>query len=64
MISDALGTGVLQPAWTERWFEGWFIGSVGVTALGIWLGQKIKGDGVWDDEDDAWDRDMEMGKRL
>ncbi len=64
VISDALGTGVLQPAWTERWFEGWFIGSVGVTALGIWLSQKIKGDNVWDDGDDAWDYDMEMGKRL
>jgi Abscisic acid G-protein coupled receptor/The Golgi pH Regulator (GPHR) Family N-terminal len=64
VISDALGTGVLQPAWTERWFEGWFIGSVGVTAVGIWLSQKIKGDGVWDDEDDVWDRDIEMGKRL
>lgn len=62
VISDALGTGVLQPAWTEKWFEGWFIGSVGVTAMGIWLSQKLKGDGVWDD--DTWDTDIEMGKRL
>jgi Abscisic acid G-protein coupled receptor/The Golgi pH Regulator (GPHR) Family N-terminal len=62
VISDALGTGVLQPAWTEKWFDGWFIGSVMVTAVGIWLSQKIKGDGVWDD--DVWETDMEMGKRV
>lgn len=62
VISDALGTGVLQPAWTEKWFDGWFIGSVVVTAVGIWLSQKIKGDGVWYDDD--WDPDIEMGKRL
>jgi Abscisic acid G-protein coupled receptor/The Golgi pH Regulator (GPHR) Family N-terminal len=62
VISDALGTGVLQPAWTEKWFDGWFIGSVMVTAVGIWLSQKIKGDGVWDD--DVWEADIEMGKRV
>ncbi len=62
VISDALGTGVLQPAWTEKWFDGWFIGSVVVTAVGIWLSHKIKGDGVWDD--DTWETDIEMGKRL
>jgi Abscisic acid G-protein coupled receptor/The Golgi pH Regulator (GPHR) Family N-terminal len=62
VINDALGTGVLQPAWTEKWFEGWFLGAAVVTALGIWLSQKIKGDGVWDD--DTWDTDIEMGKRL
>lgn len=62
VISEALGTGVLQPAWTEKWFDGWFIGSVMVTALGIWLSHKIKGDGVWDD--DTWETDIEMGKRL
>jgi hypothetical protein len=57
-----MGIGVLQPAWTEKWFDGWFIGSVMVTAVGIWLSQKIKGDGVWDD--DVWETDMEMGKRV
>lgn len=62
VINDALGTGVLGPAWTEKWFDGWFIGSVLMTATGIWLSQTIKGDGVWDD--DTWDRDIEMGKRL
>lgn len=62
VISEALGTGVLQPAWTEKWFDGWFIGSVVVTGVGIWLSHKIKGDGVWDD--DTWDTDVEMGKRL
>jgi hypothetical protein len=30
--------------------------------VGIWLSQKIKGDGVWYDDD--WDPDIEMGKRL
>jgi Abscisic acid G-protein coupled receptor/The Golgi pH Regulator (GPHR) Family N-terminal len=62
VISDALGTGVLQPAWTEKWFDGWFIAAVTVTAVGIWLSHKIKGDGVWDD--DTWEGDIEMGKRL
>ncbi len=62
VISEALGTGLLQPAWTEKWFDGWFVGSVVVTAVGIWLSHKIKGDGVWND--DTWDTDAEMGKRL
>ena len=62
VISNALGTGVLQPAWTEKWFDGWFLGSVMVTAVGIWLSHKMKGDGVWDD--DTWETDLEMGKRL
>jgi Abscisic acid G-protein coupled receptor/The Golgi pH Regulator (GPHR) Family N-terminal len=61
VISDALGTGVLQPAWMEKWFDGWFTGSVMVTMMGIWLSHKIKGDGVWDD--DTWETDIEMGKR-
>lgn len=61
VISDALGAGVLQPAWTEEWFDGWFMGSVVLTAVGIWLGHKIKGDGVWDD--DTWDTDIETGKQ-
>lgn len=62
VISDALGAGVLQPAWTEKWFDGWFLGSVVVTAVGIWLTHQIKGDGVWGD--DTWETDIEMGKRL
>lgn len=61
VISEALGTGVLQPAWMEKWFDGWFIGSVMVTAVGVWLSHKIKGDGVWDD--DSWDTDVELGKQ-
>ena len=61
VINDALGTGTLQPTWTESWFEGWFVASVLATTVGIWLSQKIKGNGIWDD--DGWDTDIELGKQ-
>lgn len=69
VISDALGTGVLEPAWVDRWFEGWFLGAVMLTAGGIWIGRKVGGQGgtgmgwAGEDEDEGWDGDVEMGKR-
>jgi hypothetical protein len=60
VINDALGTGVLEAKWVDRWFEGWFLIAVGLTAVGIWVGRKLGG-GEWDD--DVWDGDIEMGKR-
>jgi Abscisic acid G-protein coupled receptor/The Golgi pH Regulator (GPHR) Family N-terminal len=62
VISDALGVGVLEPVWASKWFDGFFIVAVLLTAQGIWLGRKIGGSGAWDD--DSWDGDVEMGKRL
>jgi hypothetical protein len=62
VISDALGVGVLEPVWAGKWFDGFFIVAVLLTAQGIWMGRKIGGSGAWDDE--SWDGDIEMGKRL
>ena len=62
VISDALGVGVLEPVWASKWFDGFFIVAVLLTAQGIWVGRKIGGSGAWDDE--SWDGDIEMGKRL
>jgi hypothetical protein len=62
VISDALGVGVLEPVWASKWFDGFFIVAVLFTAQGIWIGRKIGGYGTWDDE--SWDGDIEMGKRL
>ncbi|KAF2191312.1 hypothetical protein K469DRAFT_622835 [Zopfia rhizophila CBS 207.26] len=59
-ISDALGA-PLEPRFTERWFEGWFLAASALTALGLWVGRRIKGSG-WDDDDDLGDGDVEMGK--
>jgi hypothetical protein len=62
VISDALGVGILEPVWASKWFDSFFIASVLLTAQGIWVGRKIGGSSIWDDE--SWDRDVEMGKRL
>lgn len=62
VINDALGVGVLEPVWASRWFDGFFIIAVIITTQGIWLGRKIGTSGAWDDE--SWDGDIEMGKRL
>jgi hypothetical protein len=59
-ISDALGA-PLEPAFTERWFEGWFLVASALTILGLWLGKRFRGP-AWDDDDDLGDGDMEMGK--
>jgi hypothetical protein len=59
-ISDALGA-PLEPAFTERWFEGWFLLASAATAIGLWAGKRLKGQG-WDDEDELGEGDLEMGK--
>lgn len=60
-IGDALGA-PLEPAFTERWFEGWFLTVSAATILGLWIGKRLKG-AEWDDEDDLGDGDVELGKR-
>ncbi|KAF2872041.1 Abscisic acid G-protein coupled receptor-domain-containing protein [Massariosphaeria phaeospora] len=59
-ISDALGA-PLEPRFTERWFEGWFLTASAMTMLGLWVGRRLNGQG-WDDDDDLGDGDMEIGK--
>lgn len=60
VISDALGA-PLEPAFTERWFEGWFLAVAAVTGLGIWVGRRVRTG--WDDDDDfGSEGDVEMGK--
>ncbi|KAK3203317.1 hypothetical protein GRF29_112g847803 [Pseudopithomyces chartarum] len=59
-ISEALGA-PLEPAFTERWFEGWFLMASLMTAIGLWSGKRLKGQG-WDDDDEVGEGDLEMGK--
>jgi len=59
-ISDTLGA-PLEPAFTERWFEGWFLTASALTMLGLWAGKRLKGQG-WDDDEDLGDGDVELGK--
>ncbi|KAF2458041.1 Abscisic acid G-protein coupled receptor-domain-containing protein [Lineolata rhizophorae] len=62
VISGALEA-PLEPRFVEAWFEGWFLAVSGLTAVGIWIGRKVRGSG-WDDEDDGLlDDDIEIGKR-
>ncbi|TKA22102.1 hypothetical protein B0A50_08480 [Salinomyces thailandicus] len=60
VISEALGA-PLEAKFVERWFEGWFLVAVVLTALGILVGRKVGGVGAeeWEDEDGGW----EGGKR-
>ena len=60
-INEALGATVLEPSWVERWFDGFFLVSVVVTAVGIWVGRAF-GRESWED-DEVWDGDIELGKR-
>ena len=53
------GLGGTEMGWVDWWFEGWFLGGVAVTGLGIWVGRQIGGSGEWDDDEG----DLEMGKR-
>lgn len=62
VINSALGAGLLEPAWVQRWFEGFFILAVVATAAGIFLGRQISGVASWDD-DTGWESGLEMGKR-
>ncbi|KAI4917736.1 hypothetical protein J4E85_009828 [Alternaria conjuncta] len=60
-IGDALGA-PLEPGFTERWFEGWFLAASAATVLGLWAGKRLKG-GEWDDDCEGGEGDVEMGKR-
>ena len=55
VINSALGAGLLEPAWTQRWFEGFYFAAVLVTATGIAVTRSWR----WDD-DPTWERDVEM----
>jgi hypothetical protein len=49
-VGDALES-ALEPAFVDRWFEGWFLLASAATAVGIWVGRQIGGSGTgdWDD---------------
>lgn len=63
VINSALGSGLLDPDWVQKCFDGFFMSAVVGTAIGIYLSRKLGSDGVWVD-DVGWDGDLEMGKRL
>lgn len=60
-IGDALGA-PLEPSFTERWFEGWFLAASAATVVGLWIGRRLKG-AEWDDNDEGGEPDVELGKR-
>lgn len=60
VINSALGAGLLEPRWVQAWFDGFFMISVLVTAVGIFMGKQIGGNAF---DDSTWDNDIEMGKR-
>ena len=70
VINSALGAGRLEIGWVQRWFDWWFLGSVVVTAGGIWVGRVVGGSGAGD-WGEGWDDDgygyggggVELGKR-
>ena len=53
------GLGGSEMSWVDAWFEGWFLGGVGVTAVGVWVGRGVGGE-EWDDGEEG---DVEGGKR-
>lgn len=46
VINSALGAGLLEPAWTQRWFEGWYMSAVVVTIIGVGVSRSWR----WEDE--------------
>ncbi|RVX65776.1 hypothetical protein B0A52_10382 [Exophiala mesophila] len=64
VINSALGAGLLEPAWVQKWFDGFFMLAVVATTVGVFLGRQISGPAVWDDDvgGGGWDGDVEMGK--
>ncbi|KAJ9606885.1 hypothetical protein H2200_008895 [Cladophialophora chaetospira] len=61
VINSALGAGLLEPAWVQKWFDGFFMLAVISTGVGIFLGRQISGSATWED-DSNWDLAMELGK--
>lgn len=45
--------GALSPQFVDGWFEAWFLLGSALTALGLWVGRRLAGDGHepwWDDD--------------
>lgn len=61
VINSALGSGMLDPKWVQKWFDGFFIVSVAMTAVGVFIGRSVGSPGLVDDT--SWDGDIELGKR-
>ncbi|EXJ90354.1 hypothetical protein A1O1_03453 [Capronia coronata CBS 617.96] len=61
VINSALGAGLLEPAWVQRWFDGFFMLAVVVTGLGIFLGRQISGAAIWE-EDSNYDEPVGLSK--
>ena len=61
VINSALGSGMLDPRWVQKWFDGFFIVSVLVTAVGVFVGKSVGSGSLIDDT--SWDGDIELGKR-
>ncbi|KIW66642.1 hypothetical protein PV04_05953 [Phialophora macrospora] len=61
VINSALGAGLLEPAWVQKWFDGFFMLAVVATAVGLFLGRQVSGAATWED-DTGWDLAMELGK--
>lgn len=57
-MGDALES-ALEPAFVDRWFEGWFLLASGATAAGIWVGRKLAGSrDAWDEWDELDSEEM------
>lgn len=61
VINGALGSGMLDPRWVQKWFDGFFICSVVLTAIGVFIGRSVGSGNLVDDT--GWDGDIELGKR-
>jgi len=61
VINSALGAGLLEPRWVQKWFDGFFMFAVISTALGIFLTRQLGGAAAVDD-DFRWEGDTEFGK--
>lgn len=62
VINSALGSGMLDPTWVQKWFDGFFISAVIITAVGVSIGRSV-GSGSLLDDGGGWEGDIELGKR-
>lgn len=63
VINSALGSGMLDPQWVQKWFDGFYICSVVVTVVGVFVGRSIGSGPAGLVDDTSWDGDIELGKR-
>ena len=63
VINSALGSGMLDPGWVQKWFDGFFVSAVVVTAVGVFVGRSVGSESLLYDGGGAWDGDIELGKR-